>query len=75
MLSNMSCRTGVVGTSPDVLLLQDRDGVVGGGGVLCYPTLDRTKVDFPGFRTMTGWLRHRDNAGRPGRCIRLRCGA
>ena len=41
----------------------------------CYPALDRRKVDFPASFTMTGWLRHRDNAGQSGRCIRSRCGA
>jgi len=30
---------------------------------------------LPALFTMTGWLRHRDNAGRSGRCIRSRCGA
>ncbi|ASP23449.1 hypothetical protein ANTHELSMS3_05069 (plasmid) [Antarctobacter heliothermus] len=40
----------------------------------CSPTLDRRKLDFPGCLTMTGWLRHRDNARQSGRYIRSRYG-
>ena len=40
----------------------------------CSSTLDRRMLEFSGSVMATGCLRRRDNAGRSGRCIRLRCG-